>query len=189
MIHRAVLGANHEPLMPAEQIAAAAGIGVEVADWTDETLPADVADWLAGHDHLVPDIDRLRHRANLLRWLLLAFHGGTWLDTDVTVTGRLDDLGDTWTAALIDQPTCCAMAYPAGHPVPVAMINHIATAAPGNNSPAVSGDHIYRRLCPSSITRVPLPYDARRRRLARGKPGPIDHHWRTTRARLSNTAT
>lgn len=60
-----------------------AALHPNLTDWTDKSLPADIAT-LA--DELAPNVlpqDRVRHRANVVRWALLAEFGGTWLDHDV----------------------------------------------------------------------------------------------------------
>lgn len=55
--------------------------GVEVKDWTDETIPEEY--WKFVNDYQVRFEDTVKHQSNIFRLLLLFDFGGAWYDYDV----------------------------------------------------------------------------------------------------------
>lgn len=86
--HRYWTGIERPPMEPWLHHVVA-GLHPNPVEWTDETLPDHIrqlADETAAN---ALEEDRLRHRANVVRWALLAEYGGTWLDHDVIPLRRL----------------------------------------------------------------------------------------------------
>lgn len=153
-------------------------------DWTDSTLPPEVVDWLDRSAEQVTEATRAQHRGNMVRWWALRLHGGIWFDHDALPVVRLEELGELWTCAVSEQQrTTCGAAFPVGHPLPVAMLDHIRHhAGPGMPSWELSGDRAMDRLCPPDVPRIVLPLDAAGH--LTGAPARIMHSWASTHQRF-----
>lgn len=140
--------------------AAVAALHPDVCDWTDDTLPHHVVDWLDDRAITISDTDRPRARGVMARWWLLATHGGCWLDNDLLPFRRLDQ-GPPATATLAAQRIGCLVRLPAGHDLAAMMLDHIDATPPGQHrSPDVGGDRVLTALCPPGVARLELPHDA-----------------------------
>ena len=145
-------------------------------DWTDQLLPdelvARVDDDVLGDDP--------RHRANIVRWWLLARHGGTWLDHDVIPLRPLP--AGTWTASLARDRTACAVALPAGHLLADAMLQAIADRPrPYGRVVDISGDRLLARVAAGwrNLDRHRLPFDAVGNPVTGAEPWAL-HLWSTS---------
>lgn len=152
---------------------AARSTGADVVDWGP--LPPHIEAVVAAADGKVRPEHAARHRANVARWALLADAGGWWLDHDVILLTRLEDLPFPATAAHFDRRCTCAMGFPPGHPLPIAMLVAIA-AAPASDtagSEDVSGERLLDELAvdyDDDVATLTLPFDAQGHRLAGGTP-------------------
>jgi hypothetical protein len=136
------------------------GRAVPVVDWTDEQLPAEVVAWLDSHRLEVRPPDRLRHRANMVRWWLLRAHGGVWLDHDVVPLAPVLDLPRPWSAALSSSRVGCAIGLDAGDLFAETMLSAMpCVPGVGRSSLDVSGDRLLCTLAPGRMERVPLLFD------------------------------
>lgn len=138
---------------------------MQVKDWSDRTLPADVVAWLDRHDDDCHPDDQLRHRANLARLWLLNEHGGWWVDHDVILTARLDTLPYPMAAA--HGTLCsCVLGLPKQHPTLTAALEVVDANEPSDRrSPVVSGEALLNRLRTPDVRLLPLAYDASGRSL------------------------
>lgn len=153
-------------------------------DWTDATLPGDVITWLDQAACQVTEQTLVRHRANMVRWWALHNLGGIWFDHDALPLVRLEELGELWTCAVSQQQrTVCGAAFPAGHPLPAAILARI-DAHVGAPVPCweLSGDRMLDRLCPAEVPRVLLPVDAAGH--LTGAPARVMHSWASTHERF-----
>lgn len=132
-----------------------------VFDWTDRKLPRQIvafADDTAGQ---VGEQDRLRHRANVIRWSLLYEMGGWWADHDLIPLVPFTTLPVPATAAHGTRCTCW-LAFPQHHETPAAALEAIRTTVPTGTARSVdvSGENLLERLCQDAIPRLELPFDA-----------------------------
>lgn len=133
---------------------------VEVRDWTDDTLPRALVEWLDQHNDDVIAGDRLRHRANLVRYWLLNEYGGWWVDHDVVLLERLNSLPYPMAAAHHTLCTC-VLGLPAGHVMLTEALRRINEARPSQGrSMDVSGERFLDRLRTPDVTLLPLAYDS-----------------------------
>lgn len=155
----------------------------EVVDWTDETLPDGVRSELDELGGMVPEQDLPRHRANIVRWWLLDEYGGTWLDHDVLPLRRLDR-GPDVTGAIGSMRCSCVVRLTAHHDLARRMLDEIRQAPEGDSAPAVSGDHLLTRLCPTDMGKLHMPHTAVGR--LRLTPTWGIHLWATSSRRWNN---
>lgn len=164
--------------------------GWEPRLWYDEPELAEVfalADETAGN--VLPS-DRIRHRANLVRWHLLAAHGGVWADTDVIPLRSLEPFAGRdrpFSASLAGWPIPCVIGGPAGHPLWARVL--AAVRGRRGSSPFVSGRHVLNAVRGDDLDREPpgrfLDVDVRHRPV----PLPADgvrytrHLWATSHLR------
>lgn len=165
-------------------------------DLTDDELEPDVRAMLDDLARQVVD-DRYQqavHRANLLRWHLLATEGGVWLDHDVVVMEDVHSWPRPWCAAVGDELVSCAMGFDAGHPVPAMMLEG-ARNSWNDRRPAVEvcgdavlngwvhtrdldGRHLPIKQRAAPVARVPLPFDSLGTPLTDGREyAPLVHLW------------
>lgn len=113
----------------------------------DDDLPSWFVEWMDGKMDQVCDIDRPRHRSNMVRWHLLHEHGGVWLDHDVTI--RTSIPSGVWVASRLrlQIPNVCAVSLPQEHPLAWRMLHEIDHHPPSDLAcPFVSGDALMRRF-------------------------------------------
>lgn len=158
----------------------------QLHDHTDATLPPSVRFWLDDHAALATPRTRLRHRANMIRWWALATFGGAWFDHDALPLTPLDRFPSAWTAALGQARTSCACAFPVGHPLPLAMLDHVDTYnGPSLDCWHLSGDRLVDQLCDEEVARIQLPYDAAGGLRTSDGDGPqIVHLWTSSHRRF-----
>jgi Glycosyltransferase sugar-binding region containing DXD motif len=153
-----------------------------------QRLLAGVTNW----DCVAPD-DRERHASNLIRWHLLATHGGVWVDCDTAPLLPLDDLLDD------DRPFCGSTAGPEatiiGGPPDLGLWRQLGVLGRQHRmvpTPALSGAHILAGVnaaapvlrvfepgvffdCFSDGTPTPEPTEGPRR---------ATHRWESSRRRF-----
>lgn len=131
-------------------------LGHKVETWNDETLPKECLFFADKHMHLV-ESRTLRHRANLVRWWLLAEYGGWWADYDLIPLRSFTTLPFPATASH-DGVRCTSwLAFPAQHSVPLAMLEVIKSSSGVGASPDMSGERLLQQICSPEIPMVPLP--------------------------------
>lgn len=161
--------------------------GMEVRTWRLDDLPIELVDGPMATDDIATG-DELRHWANVVRWWALAEHGGWWLDHDVIPLRHLDAGAWTATVSLLGPRTSAGLSMPAGHGLPVAMLERVTLRFHHSfrrPCPQVSGDAVLQQVAElfPDLGRRPLPFDAR------GMPdrGVIDpwavHLWSTSSTR------
>lgn len=158
---------------------------VEVRDWTDDTLPTSVLAWLTEHELDVVGEDRMRHRANLVRYWALERFGGWWVDHDVVMLKPFDALPYPAVAAHVGRTCTCILGFPAEHPLMKAAIGAVSdpVGVPGR-SPMISGERMLDSLRPfhgPDVAMLTLPFDALGR--ATGAEPWAVHLYRTTVSR------
>jgi hypothetical protein len=172
MIHRYWTGEDQPPLGEwGKQVVE--GLCGPVTDWNDDTLDAAWLSYIEKNEKKVPEGQRLRHRANMVRWLILRDRGGIWLDHDVLPLVDLRREASPWTADILGARFVGAMAFPPGHPLCVQALEEIERHE-GGPSPEVSGSGLLKRIAPPSLGRVQLVFDADGRFYRNGK---ILHLW------------
>lgn len=144
--------------------------------WHDSDLPADIAAWCDSRMGQVLDLDGPRHRSNMVRWWLLAEHGGLWLDHDAVLHGT-PPVG-AWVGALGQHACAAAIALPPDHPLAWAMLHEIDQQPVSDRPcPQVSGSYLLTRLANQLGVRfeqIPGP----------GQPATwISHEWATSTLR------
>jgi hypothetical protein len=168
----------------------------EIRLWTPAELP-DIVARAQANSSGVHERDRVRHVANIVRWHLLAEHGGMWADTDVTPlnafptchpVGRLVDALRPWCVALGPQPTPFLCGGPAHHPLWNRMVAE-ALDDPAGSSPEASGGCLLKQVAePDELHLISAnlftKHDARGRTLTLPPGGRFsDHAWATSRQR------
>lgn len=165
--------------------------GWSVRCWSDET---DLAPAFADARRAdVDDRDRIRHTANVVRWHLLAAHGGVWVDVDTTPLAPLDPIleesSDPFVPVAGLRPTPFVIGGPAGHTLWTAAARASTTGT--GTSPWVSGGPMLERLVAQRLDVRRYPLECFTATDARGNPLPLpadgirysDHAWTTSRAR------
>lgn len=136
-------------------------LGHDLYDWTDDTLPVAVVEWLdAGSDQVVA-ADRLRHRANMVRLWLLNEHGGVWVDHDVIPFIDLGTLPRPFAASHNGTLCNCVLGFDAGHPM-IRQALDIGAVMPHDRrgqSVSVSGERLLEHVRTPDVTLFPLPFD------------------------------
>lgn len=170
--------------------------GVDVKVWTPET----VGDVVAGAEATIDAVlerDRVRHIANIVRWTLLAEHGGMWADADVTPlkpfppyegVGSLLEPPRPWCAAIGAAPTPFVCGGPAGHPLWGRVLDEALDEPYGSSASASGGALLARVVAPHELALVPTDlfaeHDARGQRLTPIPGGRLaDHAWATASRR------
>lgn len=159
--------------------------GDEVRDWTDETLPPGTLSILRYADRQVRPVDRMRHRANLIRLMLLADMGGRWADADLIPLTPFASLPLRTTAA--HGAFRCNSYLSVGAPRHPAILEalRLALAVPFDGkarSVDVSGERLLERVLPDDFARLQLPIDSAGYRLPGGGPWAV--HLYQTAARV-----
>lgn len=112
-----------------------------VINWSDGTLPEECLEEVARAEGKVRPEDAIRHRCNVIRWWLLYNHGGYTVHHDIIPLVPLDTLPFPMTGAHFNSRCTSFLAYPAGHPIPLRMLEEIRRAPHGDApSPEVSGE-------------------------------------------------
>lgn len=142
----------------------ARGFGMQVVDWDDTTVPADILAFADARADLVIDKDRLRHRSNIVRLLLLQRHGGVYIDHDVILLRPLNVLDPEPWAAAHGSLCSCVLSFPKDHPWLAQAIERLPETGEGLTSREASGEHFLARQWPR-ITRRALPFDTRGQRV------------------------
>jgi mannosyltransferase OCH1-like enzyme len=112
--------------------------------WTNEPqLSNALAAADATESSVVPE-DRIRHRANLVRWHLLRDQGGVWVDTDTEPLYRLDRLVDTPTpfCGRVTRAESTVIGGPPQHPLFEMLATEAARPQTTNRAPVSSGSHL-----------------------------------------------
>lgn len=137
-----------------------------VFDWTDDTLPPEIADAVAARAAQVPPgAEQRRHRANIARWWLLRRYGGVWADHDVIPLVSLLGLPRPFIAAHADGTVCPSIfGLDPGDPWAEEAIAQIDAAEPAERSADASGGNLIDRCTPRRVQRIPLPFDNEGRR-------------------------
>lgn len=135
--------------------------------WDEASVPAA---WLEFADETARSVlpsDLPRHRANVVRLLLLSAYGGMWADYDLTVIGDLDTLPVPATASHQPGLRCnCWMSFPQSHPALEQALDAIAEQKTSpiphrlKRAPFVSGEVFLSSLWGPEIAEVPLHIDA-----------------------------
>ena len=177
-VHRYWTGGPPPPHSDAFGYVSARTLGGRLVDWSDETLPRE---WVAYLDALSDQVhpeDVPRHRANILRWVLMRRYGGVWLDHDVVIYRSPPEV--EWCAAKRRRPATCAMRLPAGAQLAHDMLAAIeAYDGPQTGCVDVSGDGLADRLWDVRIPLVELPL---------GQEGWAAHLLSTSRDRAARSA-
>lgn len=113
-----------------------------VINWSDGSLPKECLEEVAQAEGKVRPVDAIRHRCNVIRWWLLANHGGYTVHHDFIPLVPLDTLPYPATAAHPSLRCTSFLAYPVGHPIPLRMLEEVRQAPPSNtaSAPEVSGE-------------------------------------------------
>lgn len=135
-------------------------LGHDVDTWNYLTLPPECREWVDSVTDLVIPRQRLRHRANCVRWWMLAEYGGWWADYDLVPFRHFDTLPFPATASHSGVRCTSWLAFPAGHEVPLTMMAAISAGEGVGNSPEQSGEALLESLCPPEIASVPLPINS-----------------------------
>ena len=118
-----------------------------VTTWTDATLPSEWVEWLDSLTGAVRS-DPYRHRANCVRYRLLAEHGGMWADCDLRPYHRLpDDLCDqAFVASWKGHPSPGVMGGPANDAFFVDLTDRLEAPTSDLDAPHASGGHHLARV-------------------------------------------
>jgi Glycosyltransferase sugar-binding region containing DXD motif len=122
-------------------------------DWTDSRLPNTILMEVEKRIRFVPAYDRVIHRANLVRLLLLEEFGGAWIDHDFILMRPPRELE---IAAHPNGSYCpCYMSFPAEHPE---IVKAIATIEPAPNATYSSGSRHLNKVLDPSLVKTVLPF-------------------------------
>jgi len=141
---------------PASSILAgriASGFG-DLTDWTDESLPGPITDLLDQHAEEVPEDQRPKHRANIVRYALLSQFGGLWMDHDVVLMNIPFRGMSPWIAASNSHIVNSIIFSPAGDPH---LSQAIAAISPADTSYEASGGGMLERIW-TDVQRINLPW-------------------------------
>lgn len=156
--------------------------GEEVRDWTPETLPPKIVQYLNGTEEQVIERDRVRHRANIIRLALLYEFGGWWYDHDVIPLRPVNALPYPIVAAHGDRMCNSFMGFPAGHPELKLALDKIAANPPGSlTSPVSSGEAFLNEIV--TVSRISYPFDAAGRPITFGSRPFAVHLYGTSKDR------
>lgn len=112
--------------------------------WHDSDLPKEIKKWCDSRSSQTKAIDYPRHRANMVRWWLLAKHGGLWLDHDATLHGPVPK---PCFVGFRGQATSAVIHLTANHQLAWAMLDHIEKQPSSDKGcPNVSGDNVLDSL-------------------------------------------
>lgn len=165
----------------------------DVRLWTDE---AELAGPRALAPPGVPQVDLVRHVANVVRWRLLADYGGVWVDCDTHPLRPLDPLlGDRpFSAGAGDMPTPFVIGGPAGHELWLDALR-ASTTDPTGPSPVASGGRMLARFARNGrLDIIPCNQFADHDAAGTPLPAPPDgryctHDWTTSRTRHQDRRT
>lgn len=146
------------------------GMSLQVHDWTDAQLDDDVLALLDRLGERVPEDQRPRQRANVLRWVLLQRFGGIWMDHDVIPLIDLNRLPETMIAAH-GTPCTCVIAMQANDTWANDMLQTIEdNTAPADSSAISSGERLLTAHIPPRVERWQLLYGPNGQRLPGSRP-------------------
>lgn len=187
IIHRYWSGPP-SPLEPwAGQTVRSMNPGELLVDWTDGSLPDNIrqrADDSAGQ---VRPEDRFRHRANLIRLMLLIEIGGRWVDHDLIPLRPFTDFPGNATAAHYGRRCNCYLSVEAPRNPYLHEALLVARSRPADRhgqSTAVSGESLLEDMLPEEFTRLALPFDALGNPIPGAEPWAI-HLYHTAGPRLA----
>jgi hypothetical protein len=156
----------------------------QVIDWDDDSIDPKIRSWHGAGAVQVRVEDAVRHRANMLRWLILWRNGGIWADHDVIPLRPWDDLlvGSFIGGYAAGKPNSAVVYLTPGHPVAAAMLGLIAAAPPSTTARCldVSGDGRVASGAVPALRVEPFLFD--RRGTVVGAPWAV-HQYRTSQGR------
>lgn len=157
---------------PASSILAGriAGSFGEVIDWTDEDLPTPIHAIVEAHAGDVPEVHRIRHASNIIRYGLLAFYGGIWMDHDVVLMS-LPAQGP-WVASSNGFIVGAVMSFPPGDQHPQMALDSLRV---GDTSYQASGGGLLQEIW-TDVRKVPLPWSYEGVRERSAQPWAL-HFW------------
>lgn len=131
-----------------------------VLEWTDKSLPPRIVGMVDEKMSMVRSGNPLvlaKHRANMVRLLLLHDRGGIWIDHDVFLLS-IPDVAPPWIAVSTDGYCSAAMRFNVGDNRLLAAFH---TIAPAPSARECSGElHLAKRWRNSGINTVPFPFNA-----------------------------
>jgi hypothetical protein len=153
IIHRYWTGDAPVPITSAIAALAASQYG-QVIDWTDDSLPPGVLLEVDRLSDLCPG-DLERHRANIVRLLLLQLIGGIWTDHDFFLL-NLPDISRPTVASYPGGVTCsCFMAFRPGDPL---LYEALDAVGPADRAPMASGSLMLERVWGNRVAKIELPH-------------------------------
>lgn len=154
-VHRYWTGLRRVPSVSPYARRVALGLGLDVQDWDDATLPRAVREQVDALSGCVPDRWAPRHRANVARLALLHEHGGIWLDHDAMLL-RVPDWQPGWVAWANGRYCTALMGFEAGDP---RLALALAGVHEAPTTPEASGERMLAGAwADQGVHRVPLPF-------------------------------
>lgn len=168
-IHRYWTGGAAKPASSVLAGRIAANFG-EVIDWTEADIPEPITAIVDAHIDDVPEDQRIRHSSNIIRYGLLAFYGGIWMDHDVVLMS-LPARG-AWVASSNGFIVSSVMSFPAGDPHPQMALESLRV---GDTSYQASGGGVLQEIW-TDVRKVPLPWSYEGVRERSAQPWAL-HFW------------
>lgn len=159
--------------MPSSSILAgriASGLG-ELTDWTDDSLPTPIRDIAEQHVADVPDDQRPKHKANIVRYALLQSYGGIWIDHDAVLMS-VPTRTLPWVASSNGHIVNSIMYFPAGD---LHLAAALGAVSPADTSYEASGGGMLERLW-TDVRRFNLPWTYEGVRDRQAQPWAL-HFW------------